>query len=232
MNLFYSDNINDTEAFLREDEYIHCCKVLRKKIGVQIHITDGKGRQAKATIESISKKEAHLRIIETIFHDPKQSLTTIAIAPPKNRSRWEWFVEKSVEIGIDLIIPLRTKNSERIKINKDRSKKIMRSAALQSLRYHHPEVSDIQSLDELYRLQISDQPYTRKYLAHYNPTHPHLRDISDGQENKLVIIGPEGDFTESEIEEALQNKIQLVNLSSNRLRTETAGLIATNLIIE
>lgn len=231
MNLFYSENIEKGKATLTEDEYIHCCKVLRKKIGDEIYITNGEGNQSKAIIDQILKKEAHLKIIETTMHPEANYKNIIAIAPPKNRSRWEWFVEKSIEIGIDHIIPLRTKNSERIKINIERSKKIMRSAALQSLRYYHPQISELSTLDELYKMQLSKAKKQKIYLAHYNPAHSHLKDVIDNQQDKIILIGPEGDFADSELEEAKEKDVEFVNLSANRLRTETAGIIASSIII-
>ncbi len=222
MIIFYSDHIDENQTILTDDEAKHCSQVLRKKVGDDIHVTDGKGNFAIAEIQSISKKNVVLSTISIETNKKSEKDIAIAIAPPKNRSRWEWFVEKSVEIGIDHIIPLRTKNSERIKLNVERARKIIRSAALQSKRVFHPTISDILSLDMLY----VDKKYSTydKYIAHYHKDNPYITKTS--QEKKLLLIGPEGDFTKEEISLAQEHNFTAVNLSDNRLRTETAGIVA------
>lgn len=230
MIVFYIKNIIGQQANLEDEEYVHCCKVLRNKVGDIIHITDGMGLSGTASIESISKKSASISIQSTINHDLSPYQYTIAIAPPKNRSRWEWFVEKSVEIGATKIIPLKTKNSERIKINIERSQKIIRSAAIQSLRYHHPIITETMTLDQLLEY---GQSYDGRYIAHFNPDNKNLLDLHKSQLSTIITIGPEGDFTEKEIQSSIDNKFLAVNISKNRLRTETAGIVAiTQLVID
>ena len=223
MIFFYVNSIDGQVALLEDEEYIHCCKVLRKRVGDSISFTDGMGQSGTAIIESISKKTAQLSIQSiTISETPKYNYT-IAIAPPKNRARWEWFVEKSVEIGVSHIIPLKTKNSERIKINIDRSKKIMRSAAIQSLQHHHPKISDTTTLAQLLD---NIQQYDNKYIAHYKPEHNHLLNVIKQGYSHIILIGPEGDFTDDELSDAKKGGFLPVNISNNRLRTETAGIVA------
>ncbi len=140
MILFYSNQISDNTAVLEAEEFHHCCKVLRHQEGDTIHIADGKGKQAVAQISKIRKREAEL-IVESITEaKPITTSTTLAVAPPKNRARWEWLIEKTVEIGVDRLIPLITARTERPKINVERSEKILRSAAMQSLRPFHLRV--------------------------------------------------------------------------------------------
>jgi 16S rRNA (uracil1498-N3)-methyltransferase len=230
MILFLADIIEQDTAMLTEDEYTHCCKVLRHKEGDIINITDGKGMSAQATITSISKKNATLSLKEIKHHDAPTKEIIIAIAPPKNRGRWEWFVEKSVELGITSITPLKTKNSERVKVNIDRSRKIMRSAALQSLRYHHPTIKPLQTLNQ-FLAHTQEQPHKgSQFIAHYEPDNNHLKDVLIDTNIRTILIGPEGDFTHEELQIVQDHAFQMVNISDNRLRTETAGIHATSIL--
>lgn len=229
MILFYVNDLENENVFLEEDEYTHCCKVLRKKVGDQINVTDGKGLSAIATIIEVHKKKALLNIDSTQTHKRIESYLTIALAPPKNRSRWEWFLEKSIEIGADNIIPMRTKNSERVKINIERSHKIIRSAALQSLRYFHPQVTEVTNFEKV--VENCDGNSFQKFVAHFKEGNEHLKDCKSLHNQKVILIGPEGDFTPEELSQLAQNNFQEVNISANRLRTETAGLVALNLLM-
>jgi len=229
MILFYVKDLHNAHTLLEEDEYIHCCKVLRKKEGDVINITDGKGHSATAIILETKKQKAILEIQNTVSHSSKSSSVTIGIAPPKNRSRWEWFIEKSVEIGVDHIIPMRSKNSERVKFNIERSHKIIRSAALQSLRYFHPIISELTTIEAI--VEANQDASLSKFAAHFNKDNIHLRDIQMKESQKLILIGPEGDFTKEELSMLASNNFKEVNISENRLRTETAGLVAVNLLV-
>lgn len=230
MILFLADSIKADTAMLTEDEYTHCCKVLRHKEGDIINITDGKGISAHATITSLSKKNASLRLEDIKHHDAPIKEITIGIAPPKNRGRWEWFVEKSVELGVTRIIPLKTKNSERIKVNIDRSKKIMKSAALQSLRYHHPEIAPLQTLNHFLEQSKADANIGSQFIAHYENNNRHLKDVEIDTHRRTILIGPEGDFTQEELQIVQDHSFQMVNISDNRLRTETAGIHAISIL--
>lgn len=228
MILFYTHEISDTTAILEQDEYHHCCKVLRHKEGDTINITDGKGTKATAIIEKVSKREALLTITEQQFVEQTESEIILAIAPPKNRSRWEWLIEKSVEIGVTEIIPLVTARSERQKTNQERSQKIMRSAALQSLRPYHPSIGPGMTFKSI----MDNDNYTDKtgFLASYSPGNSHLLDYRSKVTKALVMIGPEGDFTSEEIAMAQENGMTTVNISTSRLRTETAAIVAVTLL--
>jgi 16S rRNA (uracil1498-N3)-methyltransferase len=228
MIFFFVNSIDGKVAFLEDEEYVHCCKVLRKRVGDSIAITDGLGQSGMAVIDSISKKSAQLTIQSISKNEVPHNNYTIAIAPPKNRSRWEFFVEKSVEIGVHHIIPLKTKNSERIKINIDRSKKIIRSAAIQSMQHYHPSITDTISFSNLMEMA---QQYDLRYIAHYNPDNNDLRQEIIQKQSVIILVGPEGDFTEEELNNATQNDFITVNISNNRLRTETAGIVALTHII-
>lgn len=230
MILFLADIIEADTAMLTEDEYIHCCKVLRHQEGDIINITDGKGMSAQATITSMSKKNATLRLKDIKHHIAPVKEIIIAIAPPKNRGRWEWFVEKSVELGITSVTPLKTKNSERVKVNIDRSRKIMRSAALQSLRYHHPDIKPLQTLNQFLAHSQEVPNKGSQFIAHYERDNSHLKDVQIDTDIRTILIGPEGDFTNEELQLAQDHSFQMVNISDNRLRTETAGIHATSIL--
>jgi len=228
MILFYSADLTETSATLEEDEFQHCCKVLRHKLGDKIHLTNGKGLSGEAELIEIKKQRATLKVLSTKFIDPRPNTIHLYVSPPKNRSRWEWLIEKSVELGVDSITPLITYHTERPKINETRTKKILRSAAPQCARpYHpilHPQLKWAQLL-KLPHLALHD-----KYLAHYLDTNPNLikRDLKNNSAS--ILIGPEGDFSTQEIEEATQAGFQLVNISENRLRTETAAIASVNIL--
>jgi len=222
MILFYSALKKGENAVLEEEEFQHCIKVLRKKVGDKIHLSDGLGQRALATISKIEKRRAILDIENLESTEEKSQNIHLLIAPPKSRSRWEWLIEKAVEIGVDKIIPITTKNSERVKLNIDRSKKIMRSAALQSLRPFHPSIEDITHFEKI--IGEYDASW-KKYIAHFNPNNPEISEVEMTSNNRVIIVGPEGDFNSAEMELAEAQGYLQVNISGNRLRTETAGIV-------
>lgn len=224
---FYSSYIADNMAILEEDEFQHCCKVLRHKVGDEISISNGKGKLARAVITAVKKRTAELELLSQSTVTPKKTKTTLAIAPPKNRARWEWLLEKSVEIGVDEIIPMLTARTERSKINEDRSNKIIRSAALQSLRNFHPQLAPMLKYDKTLN-SVSDS--TNGFIAHYDINNLLLTTVQKTQESAVIMIGPEGDFTDSELELAQSKGMTEVNISSHRLRTETAALVGVTML--
>ena len=150
----------------------------------------------------------------------------IAIAPTKNINRFEWFLEKATEIGIDEITPIICTNSERKIIKEIRCNKILISAMKQSLKYHLPKLNKTITLNNLLEKSIDE----KKYIAHCkNGQKKNLKEINT-TDKILILIGPEGDFSSEEIETALQNKFKAVSLGLSRLRSETAGIIATHTI--
>ena len=226
---FFAYEMDATTALLQEDEFHHCIKVLRHQMGDIISISDGKGLSGKALIDKITKREAYLKVLEVTQHAPKDYTLTLVVAPPKNRSRWEWLVEKSVEIGVTDIIPLITQRSERQKVNLTRSSKVLRSAALQSLRPFHPTLHELQQFDKIIDVQ-SSSVNTVNYIAHYQEENQSLYQLQESSTSACILIGPEGDFTQSEIEAANQKGFLSINISDNRLRTETAAIVACTLL--
>lgn len=216
---FYSIKINNNEAILEDQEAIHCSKVLRKKTGDTLHITDGAGNIYKSEISAIDHKKVHCTIVENINY-PKLEKLSIGVGILKNRDRMEWMVEKLVEIGIDKIFFIQSEKSERSKINLERFEKKAISAMKQSLRCYLPEIR-IFTFDEICQLS-----FDKKFIAHCEDSQKTLWDGNLSKENldTLLLIGPEGDFSINEIEFSLSNNFIPVSLGNFRLRTETAAI--------
>jgi len=228
MILFFVRELDEHRAFLEEEEFRHCIKVLRKKEMDLIDVTDGRGCFAKARIKHISKSKAELQIIEFERKPSKENTLFLAIAPPKSKSRWEFILEKSVECGVDVILPFQSMHSERVKINVERAQKIIRSAALQSKRIIHPSIESMRSLDTL--IDYAKENNIEPFIAHYNEDNSCLSKVKFNSKNQMLLIGPEGDFNPLELEKAAQAGFTAVNLSRNRLRTETAAIVAVTLV--
>jgi 16S rRNA (uracil1498-N3)-methyltransferase len=227
MVLFYAPEIL-LESQLPETESHHCVRVLRKQEGDTIHITDGKGHFFKACLLDTHPKHCRVDIVETIDAPPLWTgRIEIAMAPTKNTDRTEWFVEKAAEIGIDKIYFLKTHYSERKEINTERIRKILVSAMKQSVKATLPEVQEMTAFNQFVRQGFEGQ----KFIAHCYPGEkPLLSKSCKKGENTLVLIGPEGDFSEEEIALAQENGFQSVSLGESRLRTETAALAACQII--
>ena len=225
---FYSDHIFDESVILPEDEAHHVLKVLRKNQGDTILIVDGKGGWFETVLESDNINNCKLRIIERKeeFGKPNHYIH-IAIAPPKSHDRAEWFVEKAVEIGIQEISFIYTQYSERNNIKLNRIKKRATSSMKQSLKAYLPQINDMIP----YRDFIETCSNSEKYVGYLgNENTDFLSSISKPSNNYCVLIGPEGDFMEEEVEGALRFGFQCISLGKSRLRTETAGLVACHIL--
>jgi len=227
MLLFYAPDIA-VRPQLPEQEAQHCLKVLRMQAGDIIHITDGKGFFYKAAIVEAHPKHCSLDILETIPQQPEwKCQIAIAIAPTKNIERTEWFAEKATEIGIDRIIFLNCRFSERKEIKLERINKILISAMKQSLKARLPELQTMTEFKDFIAQPFEGQ----KFIAHCYPTEKFLLSkIYHPNENALILIGPEGDFSEEEITSAIDQGFIPVSLGESRLRTETAALTACQII--
>ena len=226
MILFFCKDLSGDSALLEEDEFQHCIKVLRHKVGDRIHLADGSGTRAEGILIELKKREALLRIESTQQLVTRSGQINLYVAPPKTRTRWEWLLEKSVELGADTVTALGTARTERSKINTDRTNKIMRSAALQSLRPYHPTFGGHLSLTKL----LENQSTSDKYIAHYAEHHPQLASLQPTASVVDILIGPEGDFTPEELSLCLDSGYKGVNISDNRLRTETAAITVISLL--
>lgn len=221
MFLFFTDQIHNQTLILLGDEHQHCATVLRKKIGDQLFITDGKGQIFNAEITNIAKNQTECSIMSVEVKAPHSPAIAIAIAPTKNASRIEWFVEKAMEIGINAIYLITTARTEKKNINISRLQKISIAAMKQSLNVHLPDIIVFDKMKDFYTYVAAQ--YEQKYIAHCD--HHDLMLPTSVQKSTILMIGPEGDFTSKEISEAYQYSYQSVSLGSSRLRTETAGLV-------
>lgn len=227
MHIFYTPDIQ-THPELPEEEAQHCIRVLRLNAGDEITLTDGKGNFYRAEITAATNKRCLVKVIETIAQEPLwQGHLHIAMAPTKNMDRNEWFAEKATEVGIDELTFLNCRFSERKVIKTERIEKILVSAIKQSLKARLPKLNGMMDFDKFIAQDFSGQ----KFIAHcYEGEKPLLKHIRKPGEDALVLIGPEGDFSEEEVKKAIDKGFQPISLGKSRLRTETAALIATVLI--
>lgn len=228
MQLFYVPNISGTEILLDETESKHAVRVLRLQNGTRVQAIDGKGGFYEAEIADANPKKCRLSIINSKKEFGEKNFHLhIAIAPTKNIDRFEWFLEKATEIGIDEITPLLTSHSERKVVNPERLEKILVSAMKQSLKAYLPKLNDITPIKQL----IVNNKTNNKYIAYCDEIQKiHLKNVEIKGKDTLILIGPEGDFSPDEIKLALENGFEVVSLGTARLRTETAGIVACHIV--
>ena len=220
MKLFYGE-ISENTVIINTEEQQHIVKVLRMKSGEEIFVTDGKGNLAKGNLVFEGKK-VHLEILEIKENLPNFSPQLhITIAPTKNIDRIEFFVEKAVEMGISEITFLQTEKTERKNISIEKLTKQAISASKQSLRFHFPKVNELTKFSDF----IKEVHPETTFVAHCNENleRIELKDIQT-QENITFLIGPEGDFSDKEIQLLAEKGVKAVSLGNQRLRTETAGI--------
>jgi 16S rRNA (uracil1498-N3)-methyltransferase len=225
---FYSTRIYDDFIILPEDEAHHALKVLRKKIGDKITVVDGKGGVYESTFENVNTLNCKLKIIHKNqnIEFPKHSIH-IGISPPKSHDRLEWFIEKSVEIGIQEISFILTDNSERKNVKLNRILKRTISSMKQSLKALMPKINDIEPVKKF----MENCSNSEKFIAHLGEEERnHLIKIAPTQGDYCILIGPEGDFSDSEIKKSQKFGFSQVTLGDNRLRTETAGVAACHIL--
>ena len=226
MQLFYLENPKD-EIILSAEESKHATKVLRKKEGDILNFTDGKGYFYKAKITVADTRKCRLEIVSSQQKEKQHNYHLhIAIAPTKNMDRFEWFLEKATEIGIDEITPIICSRSERKVIKTERCNKILLSAMKQSLKFHLPKLNEAISFNDFIKQDFNGT----KYIAHCEDGEKKELKTVDKTEKHLILIGPEGDFSQKEIDLAFKNQFKAVSLGTSRLRTETAGLVAVHTI--
>ena len=231
MNLFYAPDILQTLS-LPEEESQHCAKVLRMKAGEHIHIIDGVGGLYEAEILEAHPKRTQVSIIsEQHEYGRRPFRLHLAVAPTKNIDRFEWFVEKATEIGFDELTPLCCRYSERKVIKPERIEKILVSAAKQSLKAYVPRLNPMITAKEFIGNSSFLIPHSSLFIAHcYDQPKQHLFNACQPGGDVVVMVGPEGDFSEEEVELALRNSFQAITLGESRLRTETAGVVACHLV--
>ena len=227
MHIFYTPDI-ESSAQLPEDEAAHSVRVLRLQPGDEVMLTDGKGNFYRAAISMADKKHCLVNILEKQPQAPLwKNHIHIALAPTKNMDRIEWFVEKATEIGLDELTFLNCRYSERKVIKTERIEKILVSAIKQSLKARLPILHEMTDFS-----QFIKQPFKgQKFIAHcYKNQKQELKDIVKPGEDAVVLIGPEGDFSPEEVQEALTQGFIPISLGPSRLRTETAALVACHIV--
>ena len=228
MELYYQPEITNGTLFLDPDESRHCIKVLRHSIGDTIQVTDGKGVMYNCAITSENAKKCSFRIDSEIESPQKSYAIAIALAPTKSIDRTEWFVEKAVELGIDSIHFYFGQHSERRNLNIDRLKKKAVAAMKQSGQARLPELKVDKNLTNCI---ASFEAYDEHFIAYVDSENPnHLLSMASKGMKQIVLIGPEGDFSTTELSYALNNGYKKVSLGENRLRTETAGIAACHVL--
>ena len=230
MHLFYQPHLDSAESglFLIEDDSRHAVKTLRLGVGDPIAVTDGHGNRHAAVINAVDARRCGFRIIDTLTTPARPFSIRICVAPTKNLDRIEWFVEKAVEIGIERISFFFGQHSERRVLKRERLEKIAIAAMKQSLQSYLPRLDDALPFSELLKTITEHQ----RFIAHLPNDEPafNLAKLAVADSHYAVLIGPEGDFSDKEIRQAVEAGFQMVTLGSNRLRTETAALTACQLL--
>ena len=227
MEHYYAPQISDKNQLfeLNEEESYHIINVMRYKIGSNLKLVDGKGNNYTVELFQIKNKKCILNIIKKSTLKTQKPFIHIAISPTKKNDRFEWFLEKSTELGVSRITPIICDRTIRKKINYERAKKIIISSFKQSKRRFIPLIDDITNLKEV-RIKSSNS-----FIACCQDILKiNLDLIPKKKKYYMFFIGPEGDFTDSELNWALTNNIKPLSLGENRLRTETAGIMAVNFV--
>jgi len=226
MQLFYTPNIEkpDKQIIFPKDESRHIAKVLRKSQGDILKVTNGKGSLFTAEIIEANPKKCMAKIINGEEEIPKKYRLHLVVAPTKMNDRYEWFLEKATEIGVDEITPIICDHSERKTVKLERYDRVLQSAMKQSLHFSLPILNEAISFSEF----ITKENEGQKFIAHCEEGIPRLslKNEAKAEEKVTVLIGPEGDFSPKEIEIALENGWHAVTLGESRLRTETAAIVA------
>lgn len=229
MHVFYLAQPLEGSLTLSEEESKHCVQVLRLGIGDELQVINGKGSIALAQIISAHPKRCELSILSTSLKKQADFILHLACAPTKNIDRYEWMLEKSTEIGIEKITPLICEHSERSIVKLERLQKVVVSALKQSLGAYLPILEEAVSFDTF--IKSSANFNGQKFIAHCYPSDKKsLKQSYTKGKNALLLIGPEGDFSKTEVEVAIANGFVPVSLSEKRLRTETAGIVGVHTI--
>lgn len=234
MELFYSQDISGNIIKLDDSESQHCIRVLRHRTGDCINVIDGCGTLYSCRIIDDSQKGAAAEITESISGWGGHSYhLTMAVSPTKNIDRYEWFIEKACEIGIDRICPVIGEHSERKVFKTERARKLLISAAKQSLKASIPEITEALDVSSFIR-EASDETLKLIACCFEDSEHPRCSVTeairSSGKRDICILIGPEGDFSPNELKLALENGFIPIHLGDSRLRTETAALVSVTAV--
>jgi len=224
---FFTTDVSETHVVLHDEEARHCTKVYRSKLQDTIYVMDGKGHLYNSVITGIDRSSVQARIAEKrTMPKTRPYRIHVAAALIKNMSRWEIFLEKAVEIGVDIITPIISKRTLKPSAKVSRLEHIITSACKQSAQFYRPELRPLMSYDDFISNPLSTdqmglighiQSASRPWIGSY-----------DLPEDITLLIGPEGDFTREEVDVALATGWQEISLGEQRLRTETAGIMAVS----
>jgi 16S rRNA (uracil1498-N3)-methyltransferase len=228
MHLFYTPDITSDVYTLSEAESRHCQKVLRLREGDTIHLTDGMGTLFEARLIESSGRQVTVEVTDKKEeHGKRPYRLHLAVAPTKSIDRFEWFLEKATEIGVDEITPLFCEHSERKVVRHDRLFKVITAAVKQSLKAYHPILNEMTSIREF----VTKKNEGQLFIAHQDEYDPVvLQNIYKKGKDATILIGPEGDFSDLELASARKAGFQIVSLGNSRLRTETAALVACHAV--
>lgn len=215
---FYAPDAEVSRSILLIADEAHHLHVLRKQKGDEVHVMDGRGRLYSASV--VHPKRGELEVISLLEEARSEQLHTLLVAPTKNIARFEWVIEKATEVGIARIIPIRSERSERVKLKQDRLIRIAVSAAKQSKDLFIPQIDDMTALRDVLSMEAD-----HKWIAHcMDGSKKNLSEVAALQGSHVIAIGPEGDFTSDEVDEANRAGFHPLSLGEKRLRTETAAI--------
>lgn len=230
MQLFYNPLLNDTSTsfVFDKEESKHIIKVLRKKESDILHVTNGLGFLFTVKIVLASDSKCTVKIIDSVKQEQPNYHLHLAVAPTKMNDRYEWFLEKATEIGISEITPIICDHSERKQVKTERFDKIIQSAMKQSNQLYLPKLNNPVSFKDFIKLKTN----SLQFIAHCEETDKKtLKNCIVPNENITILIGPEGDFSTTEIELAMKNNYIPISLGNTRLRTETAAIVACHSVV-
>ena len=228
MYLFYTPEISSHIYTLEEQESKHCIRVLRLKKGDTVHLTDGKGNMFESRIIQDNPKKCIVEVTDVRKEVGKRDFHLhIAVAPTKNIARTEWFAEKATEIGIEEITTVICDHSERKVVKTGRLNNVITAAVKQSLKAYHPKLNNTVKFKDFIKEEFNGQKFIAYISEKYNDT---LKELYTPGSDVTILIGPEGDFSEREVEMAIENGFKPISLGESRLRTETAALVACHSI--
>lgn len=246
MELFYTNNIDGNRAILPEQESIHCARVLRHKLGDIINFTDGKGYLYSGKLLEKIGKELSVQILSREKGvDSRPYFLHMAVALTKNIDRFEWFLEKAVEVGVDRITPLICEHSERRVFKYERANRLILSAAKQSLKTLFPILDEAVKVIDFIESQPNFEDNSLKENVYRNNVLKIMGHCREGEKETItsilknakldkphiiIMVGPEGDFSLEEIEFALKKEFKVMHLGNSRMRVETAAVTALNAV--
>jgi 16S rRNA (uracil1498-N3)-methyltransferase len=224
LHSFYEKDLHQEIISLSQEESMHCARVLRLRAGDEIMVTDGQGSLCRCRLLEVNTRACGAVVTERKVSPPRAFRLHMAVAPTKNMDRFEWFLEKATECGIEEITPLICEHSERTILKTERLQKILLAAMKQSQRVYLPKLNQAISTKEFFHRGFENTP---AFIAWCGETEKQaLQQAYTPGQHALVMIGPEGDFSLHEVELAAGKGARIISLGSNRLRTETAALLA------